>query len=369
MLDLFAAISSADPPSLVAWLVLAFAAGMYPLGLMLGAPCSPCCPQNPQPVACLLQDSTGSPVLTPAMYACDNGPSVTTGTFGRGSLYYFDPARVRTDGGVSYSVAAANSCETLCTSNSVFVPQYYFAARVPNITFSVSFLGQPERYIAYDATTTLGFVEKNCFYTTTAAKYSGSYVLSHTGNGIFSYTAPTGTGGDIFQVVASMHRCNSVPMWFITIQFTARGTKSQCSTAVCDAQAVAVTSKTLRCCRPHCLDIFMMCKRTNATFAEHIPCDQPLPAGLSLDVESYALLSTSGAVQYVGGGLTTSGTDNTFGNPFGTPGVRMNITNPNLPNSSAAAPCFCSYPTNDFFTKYGEATALSRTGTFTLTAS
>lgn len=43
MLDLFAAISSSDPPSLVAWLVFAFAAGMYPLGIMLGAPCSPCC--------------------------------------------------------------------------------------------------------------------------------------------------------------------------------------------------------------------------------------------------------------------------------------------------------------------------------------
>ena len=43
MLDLFAAIVAADPPSLVAWLVLAFAAAMYPLGLMLGAPCSPCC--------------------------------------------------------------------------------------------------------------------------------------------------------------------------------------------------------------------------------------------------------------------------------------------------------------------------------------
>jgi hypothetical protein len=43
MLDLIAAISSVDPPSFVAWLVLACAAGMYPVGLMLGAPCSPCC--------------------------------------------------------------------------------------------------------------------------------------------------------------------------------------------------------------------------------------------------------------------------------------------------------------------------------------
>ncbi len=43
MLDLLAAIVSADPPSLLAWAVLAFAAGMYPIGIMLGSTCSPCC--------------------------------------------------------------------------------------------------------------------------------------------------------------------------------------------------------------------------------------------------------------------------------------------------------------------------------------
>ena len=43
MLDLLAAISSVDPPSFVAWAVLAFAASMYPVGIMLGASCSPCC--------------------------------------------------------------------------------------------------------------------------------------------------------------------------------------------------------------------------------------------------------------------------------------------------------------------------------------
>ena len=48
MLDLLAAIVSADPPALLAWLVLAFAAGMYPVGIMLGSSCSPCCgPSNP----------------------------------------------------------------------------------------------------------------------------------------------------------------------------------------------------------------------------------------------------------------------------------------------------------------------------------
>jgi hypothetical protein len=36
-------IDSAEPLSLVIWAVFAFAAGLYPLGFMLGAPCSPCC--------------------------------------------------------------------------------------------------------------------------------------------------------------------------------------------------------------------------------------------------------------------------------------------------------------------------------------
>lgn len=45
MLDLLAAIVSVDPPSLLAWLILAFAASGYPLGIMLGSSCSPCCSQ------------------------------------------------------------------------------------------------------------------------------------------------------------------------------------------------------------------------------------------------------------------------------------------------------------------------------------
>lgn len=43
MHELLAALSSVDPPHLVAWSLLAFAAGMYPVGLMLGATCNPCC--------------------------------------------------------------------------------------------------------------------------------------------------------------------------------------------------------------------------------------------------------------------------------------------------------------------------------------
>ena len=43
MLELLAAIQSVDPPSLVLWGLFAFAAGMYPVGFMLGSSCSPCC--------------------------------------------------------------------------------------------------------------------------------------------------------------------------------------------------------------------------------------------------------------------------------------------------------------------------------------
>ena len=42
MIELLAAITS-DPLSLPLWMVVTAAAGMYPVGLMLGAPCSPCC--------------------------------------------------------------------------------------------------------------------------------------------------------------------------------------------------------------------------------------------------------------------------------------------------------------------------------------
>ena len=57
MLDLLAAISSVDPPALLAWLVLAFAAGMYPIGVMLGSNCSPCCGCNGGPGTC---ETTGN---------------------------------------------------------------------------------------------------------------------------------------------------------------------------------------------------------------------------------------------------------------------------------------------------------------------
>jgi len=43
MFDLLAAVSSVDPPAVLAWLVLVFAAGMYPVGIMLGSNCSACC--------------------------------------------------------------------------------------------------------------------------------------------------------------------------------------------------------------------------------------------------------------------------------------------------------------------------------------
>lgn len=43
MLELLAAIQSADPPSLVLWGLFVLAAGMYPVGMMLGSDCSACC--------------------------------------------------------------------------------------------------------------------------------------------------------------------------------------------------------------------------------------------------------------------------------------------------------------------------------------
>lgn len=42
LIELLAAVA-ADPTHIPLWIVAAFAAGMYPIGFMLGAPCSPCC--------------------------------------------------------------------------------------------------------------------------------------------------------------------------------------------------------------------------------------------------------------------------------------------------------------------------------------
>ena len=52
MLDLLAAISSVDPPALLAWLVFLFAASGYPLGIMLGSSCSACCAPPPPCTQC-----------------------------------------------------------------------------------------------------------------------------------------------------------------------------------------------------------------------------------------------------------------------------------------------------------------------------
>jgi hypothetical protein len=52
MLELLAAIQSVEPPSLVLWGLALFAAGMYPVGFMLGGSCSACCGQIPPCDAC-----------------------------------------------------------------------------------------------------------------------------------------------------------------------------------------------------------------------------------------------------------------------------------------------------------------------------
>jgi hypothetical protein len=53
MLELLAVIQSVDPSSLVLWALFVFAAGMYPVGIMLGSSCSPCCGPCPCPTGTL----------------------------------------------------------------------------------------------------------------------------------------------------------------------------------------------------------------------------------------------------------------------------------------------------------------------------
>ena len=71
MLDLLAAIVSADPPALLAWLILAFAAAGYPLGIMLGSSCSPCCATLPPCAYCDGKDLPETVTLTVSGWPAD----------------------------------------------------------------------------------------------------------------------------------------------------------------------------------------------------------------------------------------------------------------------------------------------------------
>ena len=59
MLELLAAIQSVEPPSLVLWGLALFAAGMYPIGFMLGGSCSACCCQG-----CCCKNGAADPTKT-----------------------------------------------------------------------------------------------------------------------------------------------------------------------------------------------------------------------------------------------------------------------------------------------------------------
>jgi len=78
MLDLLAAISSSDPPSILAWIILTCAAGMYPVGILLGAGCSSCCPCSccvggPDQIVVSIQSSASGSVNIGAVYGCKTG--------------------------------------------------------------------------------------------------------------------------------------------------------------------------------------------------------------------------------------------------------------------------------------------------------
>lgn len=57
LLELLAVLQAVDPTAFPLWGVLVLAAGMYPLGMMLGSPCSPCCSPCGCPVGEQLPDA------------------------------------------------------------------------------------------------------------------------------------------------------------------------------------------------------------------------------------------------------------------------------------------------------------------------
>lgn len=139
-------IDSVEPLSCVLWLVAFFAAGMYPLGFMMGAPCSPCCSH------CLMYETknwSGSAADaitfntdgTFGSYSTDKPTYIVSGGTGTktGYLNYTTTLNLLTDK-ITVVIAGTYTLSKLAWSDT------YFLTRIP---FSVTL----ERIGAYNLDT------------------------------------------------------------------------------------------------------------------------------------------------------------------------------------------------------------------------
>jgi hypothetical protein len=242
------------------------------------------------------------------------------------------------------------------------------------VTVALSFLGNEVVFVPYisagDPNAALnleelllrGEVQHHCFSYTSASQFSGSYALTHIGNGIYRYCGANppsnfvlqSSGDDLIEIVASLHRCGDVPLWFVTIAFVSRATRSRCLLPVlpatglpalpCDDATLASQDRGFTgCCLGHVTQVAVACLRTNGLFSEKVSCVDGEPASLHipLDVQDNSQLSVSRNLE-VFNSVTTSGNDNFPGNNFPLPGIIQLIRRTNFPAvESANAPCDC----------------------------
>ena len=149
-----------------------------------------------------------------------------------------------------------------------------------------------------------------------------------------------------------------MPLWFVTIAFVSRTTRSRCFLSEgaadlrgCNDEILSLMGSSLGCCVGHVTQVAVACLRTGGVFSEKVSCVDGEPASslVSLDVEDNSQLAVSRNLD-VFNSITTSGNDNVNGNDFPTPGViqllqRTNFSSVTVPGNyfeSANAPCECN---------------------------
>lgn len=363
-MDSLVELLSVELLSYVLYGIVLLSAGMWPLGIMLGSSCSPCCGQASNP--CSLSNSVPSFPSVTEQYACDNDLPAGAPTLGisganaSGLAAYFNSNRNRPFA-FSPSLARGMSCENVCDIRSL-APTYSFAGAVPTVTITLSFNGNTTEYRPYYSKfrgppEPYPF-ENHCYVHTTISRASGTYELSHVGGGVFRYQTASLFGNDLFEVTASLHRCNDTPMWLISVAFVSRTVDSYCrysssfsqpdpSRCTADGVVGLITTKILRCCLGHVLHQAAACVRTTALFSDRVQCSEysqgQVNAALTIDATERSQLSVSGNF-VVNQMVTTSGNDIAYGNPYGRPGIRMPETKSptaNVTYAGSNAPCFC----------------------------
>jgi hypothetical protein len=250
------------------------------------------------------------------------------------------------------------SCENICDL-AVYSPSYAFTGNVPTASVTLSFSGNAIEIKPYHTRflTTSATADNHCFRHTTICETAGTYILTHQGAGVFRYTTSTAFGSDFFDITASLHRCNDVAMWLLSVVFVSRTVQNKCSLSstsspdpsVCNSTSMpgGGSGKTVRCCVGHVLHYATACIRTGGVFADRIDCAGSVPSTINLDASDYSALSVSGTLS-VNQRVVTSGNDNVFGNPYNRIGLVLPESDLTFGYAGLSAGCRCLDNVNTF---------------------